>query len=79
MVSNPVVNNFVVFVKLQVQDQGLWSAQRDEVFAEGPHELVWIFYHFFGEAIHSEVDGCQVFDHWVVGEHADVGSRSERG
>jgi hypothetical protein len=56
--GHPVVHYPVVLVDLEVQDQGLRSAQRDEVFSQGAYELVGVFNHVFGETVHSEINGC---------------------
>lgn len=53
-----MVHDIVVLIQLQMQNQRLWSAQRNQIFPQRANKLIWIFDHLFGEAVHSEVDGC---------------------
>ena len=77
VVRHFMVHDIVVLIELQMQNQRLWSEQRNKIFPQRPHEFIRILDHLFWEAVHSEVDGCKIFDGRIVGEGADVGSRSE--
>jgi len=77
VVTYTMVCNVVITVQFQMQDHSFRSAQWDEIFSKCSDKFIRIVDQIFGEAVHTEVDGSQVLDNWIVSKDTDVGSWSE--
>lgn len=72
-----MIHDLAGFAGLEVKDGHLWAVVGHEALAHCCHELFGVLDQVSGEAVDSEVDGCQVLDVRGVGEDADVGSGPE--